>query len=192
MGDSEEVVLLNFWPSSFGMRVRIALEEKAIQYEFKEENILGEKSPLLLEMNPVHKKIPVLIHNGKPICESLIIVEYIDQAWNHTSPMLLPSDPYDRAMAKFWADYLDKKMPLSVKNTWLKKGEEQERAKEDLFETLKTLEKELGDKAYFGGESFGFVDIALIPFYAWFYTVEACGGFSVEAECPKIIAWAKR
>jgi glutathione S-transferase len=44
-------------------------------------------------MNPVHKKIPVLIHNGKPIAESLIAVQYIDEVWNDKSS-LLPSVQY--------------------------------------------------------------------------------------------------
>lgn len=101
----DKVVLLDFWPSLYGMRVRIALAEKGVQYEAKEENILLlEKSPQLLEMNPVHKKIPVLIHNGKPVC-------YIDEVWNHNSP-LLPSDPYQKAQAMFWADYIDKKVRI--------------------------------------------------------------------------------
>ena len=108
-----KVVLLDFWPSSFGMRVRIALAEKGIEYEAKEENLLADKSPLLLESNPVHKKIPVLIHNGKPVCESLNIVEYIDEVWSHKS-RLLPSDPYSRAQAKFWADYVDKKVFILI------------------------------------------------------------------------------
>ena len=105
-----EVVLLDFWPSMFGMKVRIALAEKGIKYEFKEED-LKNKSPLLLEMNPINKQIPVLIHNGKPVCESLIIVQYIDEVWNDKSP-LLPSDPYQRAQARFWADFVDKKVPF--------------------------------------------------------------------------------
>ena len=103
-----EVVLLNFWPSLFGLRVRIALAEKGIKYESKEED-LSNKSPLLLEMNPIIKQIPVLIHNGKPVCESLIIVQYIDEVWNDKSP-LLPSDPYQRAQARFWADFVDTKV----------------------------------------------------------------------------------
>ena len=105
-----EVVLLDFWPSMFGMRVRIALAEKGIKYQYKEED-LKNKSPLLLEMNPINKQIPVLIHNGKPVCESLIIVQYIDEVWNNKSS-LLPSDPYQRAQARFWADFVDKKVPF--------------------------------------------------------------------------------
>lgn len=91
------------------MRVRLALAAKAIEYEGKEEDLLKGKSGLLLEMNPVHKKIPVLIHNGKPICESMIIVEYVDEVWNDKSP-LLPSDPYQRAQAKLWAHFIDNKV----------------------------------------------------------------------------------
>ena len=108
VGMADEIILLDFWPSMFGMRVKVALAEKGLEYEFREED-LRNKSPLLLEMNPVHKKIPVLIHNGKPICESLIIVQYIDEVWKDKSP-LLPSDPYQRAQARFWADYIDKKV----------------------------------------------------------------------------------
>ncbi|XP_059439167.1 glutathione S-transferase U22-like [Corylus avellana] len=105
---ADEVVLLDFWASVFGMRVRIALAEKGIEYEYKEDD-LRNKSELLLKMNPVHKKIPVLIHNGKPVYESLIIVQYIDEVWNDKSP-LLPSDPYQRAHARFWADFVDQKV----------------------------------------------------------------------------------
>lgn len=184
------MVLLDFWPSMFGIRVRIALAEKGVKYEYKEED-LKNKSPLLLQMNPVHKKIPVLIHNGRPVCESPIIVQYIDEVWKDKA-RLLPSDPYQRAQARFWVDFIDKKMYDSSRKTWTTKGEEQEAAKKEFFEVLKTLEGQLGDKPFFGGDNFGYVDLSLIPFYCWFYTYETCGKFSVEAECPKFIAWVKR
>ena len=113
---ADEVVLQDFWASIFGMRVRVALAEKGIKYENKEED-LRNKSPLLLQMNPIHKKIPVLIHNGKPICESLIIVQYIDEVWHDRAP-LLPSDPYQRAQARFWADFIDKKVLFSSSSSF--------------------------------------------------------------------------
>ena len=43
-----------------------------------------------------------------------------------------------------------------------------------------------------GGEAFGFADVALAPFTAWFLTYERHGEFSVEKECPRLAAWAKR
>ncbi|KAL0757371.1 hypothetical protein Bca101_095039 [Brassica carinata] len=141
-------------------------------------------------MNPVHKKIPVLIHNGKPVCESLIQVEYIDETWPGKIP-LLPSDPYQRAQAKFWGDFIDKMVPGLVRLMWGAKEEEQEAGKKEFIEMLKTVESELGDKTYFGGEAFGYVDIALIGYYCWFDAFEKYGNFSIEAQCPKIIAWAK-
>ncbi|XP_048446386.1 glutathione S-transferase U19-like [Pyrus x bretschneideri] len=105
---ADEMVLLDFWPSPFGMRLRIALAEKGIDYEYKDED-LWSKSPLLLQMNPVHKKIPVLTHNGKSVYESLIALQYTDEVWNDKAPLLL-SDPYLIAQARFWADFVNKKV----------------------------------------------------------------------------------
>ncbi|KAF3628309.1 putative glutathione S-transferase [Capsicum annuum] len=227
--ENDEVILLDFWPSMFGMRVRVTLAEKGIEYEYKEEDLFSSKSPLLLKMNPVHKKIPVLIHNGKPVCESFVVVEYIDEVWKDNEAPLLPSDPYERAQARFWANYTDKEglffldsgvylKPLLWsgkglhtlyisslhfvvihwlydfgRRIWTVKTEEFAAGKKDLIDPLKLLEEAaLGDKPYFGGESFGFLDIALIGFYSWFYTYETICNFSIEAECPKIAAWGKR
>ncbi|PAN09482.1 hypothetical protein PAHAL_2G026800 [Panicum hallii] len=187
-----EVVLLDFWVSPFGQRCRIALAEKGVPYEYREEDLLN-KGDLLLRSNPVHKKIPVLLHAGRPVCESLAIVQYVDEAWPDAAPPLLPrdDDPYARAQARFWADYIDKKIYDCQTRLWKLKGDAQEQAKKDLIEVLETLEAELAGKPYFGGDNFGFVDVALVPFTSWFPTYEKLGGFSVEKCCPKIVAWAK-
>ncbi|XP_042477341.1 probable glutathione S-transferase parC [Macadamia integrifolia] len=189
---AEELSLIDFWTAPYGMRVRIALEEKGIQYQFIKEDLSTlDKSPLLLKMNPIHKKIPVLIHGGRPICESLIILQYIDEVWNETSP-LLPQDPQQRAHARFWADFVDKKVYECVTNMWKKKGEALEAAKKEFIETFKLMEGAMGDDLFLGGETFGFLDIALIPFTAFFNTCEIFGNFTIEPELPKIVAWAKR
>ncbi|KAL0301303.1 UNVERIFIED_CONTAM: putative glutathione S-transferase parC [Sesamum radiatum] len=187
----EELILLNFWPSMLGARVRIALKEKGLRYEEKEED-LPDKSLLLLKMNPVYQKVPVLIHNGKPVCESLIIVEYIDQVWSDRAP-LLPSHPYARAQARFWADFIDKKFfEAATKIIWSKSKDSAEEGKKEMIETLKQLKGVLGDKPYFGEDVFGFLDVALIGYYMWFQTYETCADFSIEAECPKLMEWANR
>uniref|UniRef100_A0A7N0V1N1 glutathione transferase n=1 Tax=Kalanchoe fedtschenkoi TaxID=63787 RepID=A0A7N0V1N1_KALFE len=188
---ADEVVLLDFRISMYGMRVRIALREKGIEFEHREEDLMN-KSELLLKMNPIHKKIPVLIHNGKAVCESTVALQYIDEVWNDRAP-LLSTDPYQRAQARFWVDYIDKKVyDGGRKVVWSGQGEELEVAKKELIESLKVLEGELGEKKFYGGEKIGLVDICLVGFYVWFYAYEKFGNLSIEAECPKLVAWGKR
>ena len=105
--NQEEVILLGAVGSPYVCRVKIALKLKEVQYKFLEEN-LANKSELLLKSNPVHKKVPVFIHNEKPIAESLVIVEYIDETWKNNP--ILPSDPYQRALARFWSKFIDDKV----------------------------------------------------------------------------------
>nr|CAB3493899.1 unnamed protein product [Digitaria exilis] len=161
------LVLLNCFVSPFGNRVRIALKRKGLPYEEKSEN-LAAKSQLLLSSNPVHGgKVPVLLVGDKPVCESLVILEFIDEAFPGTGEQLLPAAPCARAHAL-------------------------EEGKKDMVAVLKTLEAELGGKPYFAGDALGYVDVALVPFAPWFLTYERFGGFSVAAECPAIAAWAER
>ena len=101
----EQVKLHGMWASPWVRRVTIALKIKGISYEYFEED-LKNKSQLLLKYNPVKKLVPVLVHQGRPIPESLIILEYIDETWT-SSPKLLPFDPYQRAKVRFWVNFID-------------------------------------------------------------------------------------
>ncbi|KAJ0103135.1 hypothetical protein Patl1_05070 [Pistacia atlantica] len=60
------------------------------------------------------------------------------------------------------------------------------------LKSLKPWRGNLGSQPYFGGENFGYVDVSLIPYYDWFYAYETMANISMEAECPKLVAWAKR
>lgn len=104
---ANSLTLIGFWGSPAALRVKWALELKGIQYHYVEED-LANKSALLLQYNPVYKKVPVLVHQGKPLAESLVILEYIDETWKQNP--LLPHDPYDKAKARFWSRFVDEKV----------------------------------------------------------------------------------
>ncbi|KAM7526407.1 hypothetical protein LguiA_016309 [Lonicera macranthoides] len=182
----EEVKLFGLRRSPYSCRVEIALKLKGIAYEFIEED-LSKKSPLLLEYNPVHKKIPVLVHNENPIAESLVILEYIDETWKGAS--ILPEDPYERAMARFWSKFIDEKcVPALLKAG---NGKENEKGIEEAVELLKTLENELKGNKFFGGELVGLVDIAAVGIGYWLGVIEEVTGveFLSKEKFPKLREW---
>ncbi|GAB4839912.1 Glutathione S-transferase U17 [Ancistrocladus abbreviatus] len=195
--EKEQVRLLGSWPSPFVMRARIALNLKSVGYEFLQETP-GSKSDLLLKSNPVHKKIPVLLHHDNPVCESLIIVEYIDEVWS-SAPSILPSDPYDRATARFWAAYLDEKWFPAMKGIAVVQAEEAKAAAtEQVTEGLALLEEAFvkcsKGKPFFGGDQIGYLDIAFGCFLGWLKVTQNITNLKLldEAKVPNLVAWAER
>ncbi|KAG1371448.1 glutathione transferase GST 23 [Cocos nucifera] len=153
-----ELKLLGTWSSPFVLRIKWALQMKGVEYDFIEEDIQN-KSPLLLKYNPVHKKVPVLVHDGKSIAESLVILEYMDETWKENP--ILPEDPYQRAMARFWSKFGDEKCLPSIWRVFTAQGEKIGQALVSASENLMILEGELKGKKFFNGETLGFADISL-------------------------------
>ncbi|CAI0386690.1 unnamed protein product [Linum tenue] len=153
------------------MRPRIALNIKSVEYEFlQEQEQLCSKSELLLQSNPVHKKVPVLVHNGKPICESNIIVEYIDECF-----------PNLRAAVTAASE------------------EEKNRAADQLKEVVVRMEgahvEVSRGKDFFGGDRIGFVDIAFGSMLGWLRAVQVIlGGVKLldEEKTPGLVKWAEK
>ncbi|KMT10834.1 hypothetical protein BVRB_5g114880 isoform A [Beta vulgaris subsp. vulgaris] len=103
MVEVSSLKLYGTWASPCVLRAKLALNIKGIEYEYIEED-LANKSELLSRYNPVYKRVPVLVHNGFPIAESSVILEYIDETWTDP-PHLLPKDPYQRSKHRFLAAY---------------------------------------------------------------------------------------
>ncbi|KAL7586635.1 hypothetical protein Lser_V15G38728 [Lactuca serriola] len=185
---ADEVKLYGAMGSPFVCRVKIALNMKGIKYENLEEDIFN-KSANLLKYNPIHKKVPVLLHNGNPISESLVIIEYIDDVWKGIP--ILPQDSYERSIARFWAKFLDDKCipTLRVVGT---NGDEKVVA--EACEQLQILENELKVKGtkFFGGDNIGLVDIAAVFIAYWLGIREEAAGvkFFTEDKFPKLTKWA--
>ncbi|XP_042509421.1 probable glutathione S-transferase [Macadamia integrifolia] len=176
MAGNSDLKLLGAWFSPFVRRIEWALKLKGVEYEFLEQD-LRNKSELLLQLNPVYKKVPVLVHNGKSIAESVVILQYIDETWKQN--LLLPTDPYQRAMALFWAKFVEEKFTEVARKALLSTGEQQEEAAKQAAEALGILDKELKGKKFFKGESIGFLDIVLGWITIWLEVVEEVASIKI-------------
>ncbi|GJM97522.1 hypothetical protein PR202_ga14454 [Eleusine coracana subsp. coracana] len=191
------VKLMSAFGSPFAHRVEVALALKGVPYELVLED-LANKSEMLLKHNPIHKSVPVLLHGDRPaICESLTIVEYVEDAFGDdgSAPRLLPAVPYERATARFWAHFIDTKIlgPLWM-SLWTD-GEAHERFSKETKENLAILDAQLddGNKRFFGGDALGIVDVAGCTLAQWLDPMQEAAGVRVVAddEFPALRRWAK-
>jgi len=88
--------------SLFTAKVRVALDEKGIDYElisvpFSRTRGYEPKHPEVLALNP-KAQVPVLVDGDLSLYDSTLILEYLED--RHPSPSLYPTDIKDRARCR--------------------------------------------------------------------------------------------
>ncbi|PWA89845.1 Glutathione S-transferase/chloride channel, C-terminal [Artemisia annua] len=192
-----ELKLVGIDASPYVNRVQVVLKLKSIDYEYIKEHY-PSKSELLLTSNPVHKKVPVLLHaNKSPIPESLVIIEYLDET-HPDAHQILPKAPLDRAESRLWVFYIDNTLWRMYEELRLAPGkEEKEEVKKRIIEAAQLLEwvyaKSSNGKTYFGGDDLSYIDVVLGCFLPWTGMLETINDFKVfdDVRTPGLAAWAK-
>ncbi|KAE8789043.1 putative glutathione S-transferase GSTU6 [Hordeum vulgare] len=199
MAGGDNLKLVGMWASPHVLRVGLALRLKGLSYEFVEmegeEGFKNNQGEQLL----LNSKLQVLIHGGKPISgTSLSMIQYIDEAFPGAGPSLLPDDPSERAMARYWADFIDDTLVRAMhKATWGESDREKVEGKNQVVSAVETLEGALRDcsKPFFGGNSVGYVDVVLGGLLGWVRatdTVQGVKTFDDPAITPLLAMWAYR
>jgi glutathione S-transferase len=113
------VELYHFWSSVCSVRVRMALEEKGVAWTSRYIDLFkfDQLQPGYLAINP-SGVVPTLVHDGVPIGESLVIAEYIDEAFD--GPALSPANPVNRARMREFIKACDDGFTAIVKLTMVK------------------------------------------------------------------------
>ena len=83
--------------SPYVRKVRVILAEKALPFEFVEENVWSADTKMA-QFNPLVKVPALLLDDGRPIYDSVVIAEYLDSMPGGAK--FIPADPRERAIAR--------------------------------------------------------------------------------------------
>lgn len=173
MAASEEKLFLFDHPvSSYAQKVRIALREKDIPFDFKTPDGLGtgQDNEAFLNANP-RLEVPALVDGDFKIFDSTVILQYIEDKYPERP--LLPTGAKGRAHARMIEDVCDTQ--FEAINWGYSEIVYQKRASGELADKLVEeirhqssqvqawLEAKLGDTPYFNGDSFGYADACVAP-----------------------------
>ena len=102
-----DFVLYNAPQSTCSQRVRFVLNAKGLAFEeHKLDLFAGDQlKPEYLKINP-NGVVPALLHRGRPVLDSAVIIEYLDEVRGDVSPFT-PLDPVDRARMRWMMRYID-------------------------------------------------------------------------------------
>jgi glutathione S-transferase len=155
--------LYSGWFCPFVQRVWITLEEKHIQYQYIEVNPY-HKPKSLLDLNP-RGLVPTLQYGNKPLYESSVICQFLEEAFPHHMPHLMPEDPYDRARTRIWMDFVTTRIIPSYHRFLQHQGEDGLKEKQQEFlGYLKEFTKEMDSEGpFFNGKEFSLIDVIMAP-----------------------------
>ncbi|KAF2969190.1 hypothetical protein GQX73_g4392 [Xylaria multiplex] len=180
------------WFCPFVQRAWIVLHEKGIPHQYVEINPY-RKAPEFLALNP-RGLVPTLAVPGdegkeqKPLYESAVICEYLDEAYGDETPLLPRGNAYERARCRLWIDHVGSKIvPAFYKLLQHTPAKEYtiDEARANLHSQIKTFVKEMdAGGPWFLGERLSLVDVMLAPWAKRLFLIDHYkpGGVGIPTE----------
>ncbi|BFZ11245.1 hypothetical protein BsWGS_14284 [Bradybaena similaris] len=174
----------------YAQRARLMLAAKNIKYDLVNID-LNKKPDWFFDLNP-YGEVPVLLHNGGCVYESLITAEYIEEAF--PQPKFYSDDPLVRAQEKIYFNHWTKK-GIPAFYSLLKAGHPDPEQTKRLEEHVGIMDAFLNklNKPYFHGDQVGFSDYMIWPWFERLPVLKDITEFNVSAEkYPHLRAWVDR
>ena len=182
-------------------KVRVVLAEKGLEYQEHLMTLRGDQfDPEYLKLNP-NAVVPTLVHEGRPVIESSVILYYLDEAF--PQPPLMPRDAHERALARQYNKLIDEYVHNSCTiltfatafRPWFAglSGEEIEQKLADAVayhrKLLEMMDSSLARGPWLAGATFSLADAAVIPYIL---RLELLRLHRMWDRLPRIDAWYER
>lgn len=153
------------------------------------------KSKELLDLNP-RGLVPTLQYDNKPLYESTVICEFLEETYHSHGPKLLPRDSFDKARARIWIDFVGSRVIPSFFR-FLQYSDDTDQglqaAREDFHHQLKQFTQAMDETGpFFLGSEISLVDIAIIPWAVRLWVFDHFkGGLKLPKEGSDAETWSR-
>ncbi|KKY24907.1 putative glutathione s-transferase [Phaeomoniella chlamydospora] len=192
----EPLKLYSGWFCPFVQRALLVLHEKSIPFQYIEVNPY-DKPESLLKLNPrglvPTLEVPVSPTTHKPLIESSVICEYLDEVYRdarlHGDP-LMPHDPYERARARIWTGFVGSNIIPSY-HRWLQfDGEAMTQGRAEFLENIRQFTEQMHPTGPFWlGEQISMPDLIIAPWVVRLWVFDHFKGNN--GEWPKGPIWER-
>ena len=159
--------------SPYAQKVKISLREKGLKFDSPMPGGLGAGGAkgAFVEASP-RAEVPALVDGDVRVFDSTIILEYLDDAY--PAPPMRPAGAAERARVRMLEEVMDTHFEAInwgiSEIRWFRRAEGAQA--EALFAAAKSqtegffawLEKQLGAREWFNGDSFGWADLSVAPY----------------------------
>jgi len=155
-----------------------------------------------MNLNP-RGLVPTLRYAGKPLYESTVICEFLEDASPNQGVKLFPFDPFEKARARIWIDFVTSRIIPSF-HRFLQyqpepgTGEDQAaqgliKVREEFLESLKQFTQPMADEEpYFLGKELSMVDVIIAPWAVRLWVFDHFkGGLKIPENEPDAAIWAR-
>ncbi len=183
--EGKKFELVSFSLCPYVQRARAILIEKNIEHDIKFID-LDSPPEWFFDISPM-EKVPVLLVDGKPLFESMVICEYLDEI---TEGSLHPMDPFKKAENRAWIEY-GNSILSSTYDLFITSDEKNfKRLTATLDEKFDTLEDDcLKGTPFFNGDKFSIIDAVYAPVFRFHVALAKYHDFGFFDDRPRLSLW---
>jgi glutathione S-transferase len=174
----------------YAQRTRILLHLKGLQAELVELDLSKPRPQWFLDINPAGT-VPALVHDGKPLNESSVINEYLEDVFPERA--VFPADPYLKAQSRVLIDFCNTQFTTNLYRVLMeqdpvKRGRVEASAKKN-WEWLESFLMRVSPDARFAFAEFGMADLTYAPFFQRYELNEYFWGFRIPDGLARVERW---
>lgn len=181
------IKLISFTTCPYVQRATTVLKEKNIPCDIEYID-LSAPPPWFYDVSPL-EKVPVLLVDDKPLFESMVICDYLDDI---TQNSLYPEDSFEKAQNRSWLEFGNEILNITFNFLHESDSRKFNHLKETLIDRFEILEEEFTNGDYFNGDNFAMIDAVYAPIFRYHQRIAMIKDYEIFEDAPNVKAWGDR